>query len=134
MYILYIYLYCIFFIHSHIYIIYIYTYHIFFIHIYVYIYVSMCIYICVYICVSMHIYICIWSEMKVAQSCPTLCNPMDYSVHGILQARILEWVDFPFSRGSSQPMDWTQVSSIAGKLDTTEWLSSTYTHTHAYLY
>ena len=40
--------------------------------------------------------------MKVAQSCPTLCDPMDYIVHGILQARILEWVAFPFSRGSSQ--------------------------------
>ena len=35
------------------------------------------------------------SEMKVAQSCPTLCDPMDYTVHGILQARILEWVAFP---------------------------------------
>ena len=41
--------------------------------------------------------------MKVAQSCPTLCDPMGYTAHGILQARILEWVDFPFSRGSSQP-------------------------------
>ena len=42
--------------------------------------------------------------MKVAQSCPTLCDPMDYTVHGILQARILEWgAVFPFSRGSSQP-------------------------------
>ena len=40
--------------------------------------------------------------VKVAQSCPTLCNPMDYTVHGILQARILEWVAFPFSRVSSQ--------------------------------
>ena len=39
--------------------------------------------------------------VKVAQSCPTLCDPMDYIVHGILQARILEWVAFPFSRGSS---------------------------------
>ena len=48
------------------------------------------------------------------QSCPTLCDPMDYTVHGILQTRILEWVAFPFSRGSSQPRDWTQVSSIAG--------------------
>ena len=36
---------------------------------------------------------------------PTLCDPMDYTVHGILQARILEWVVFPFSRGSSQPRD-----------------------------
>ena len=42
-------------------------------------------------------------EVKVAQSCSTLCNLMDYTVHGILQARILEWVAVPFSRGSSQP-------------------------------
>ena len=53
------------------------------------------------------------SEVKVAQLCPTLCNPMDYTVHGILQAKILEWVAFPFSRGSSQPRDWTQVSHTA---------------------
>ena len=43
-----------------------------------------------------------------------LCDPMDYTVHGILQARILEWVAVPFSRGSSQPRDWTQVSCLAG--------------------
>ena len=58
-----------------------------------------------------------WSKLecvKVAQSCLTLFDPMDYTVHGILQARILEWVAFPFSRGSSQPRDWTQVSRIAG--------------------
>ena len=54
------------------------------------------------------------SEVKVAQSCPTLCDPMDYAVHGTLQAKILEWVAFPFSRGSSQPKDQTQVSHIAG--------------------
>ena len=48
------------------------------------------------------------SELKVAHLCLTLCNPMDYTVHGILQARILEWVAIPFSRGSSQPKDWTQ--------------------------
>ena len=48
----------------------------------------------------------------VTQSCWTLCDPMDYTVHGILQARILEWVVLPFSRGSSQPRDWTQVSCI----------------------
>ena len=50
----------------------------------------------------------------VAQSCITLCDPMDYTVHGILQARILEWVAFPFSRRSSQPRNRTQVSHIAG--------------------
>ena len=53
-------------------------------------------------------------KVKVTQSCPTLCSPMDYTVHGIFQARILEWVAFPFSRGSSQPRDWTQVSCIIG--------------------
>ena len=42
-------------------------------------------------------------KAKFAQSCPTLCDPTDYTVHGTLQARILEWVAFPFSRGSSQP-------------------------------
>ena len=41
------------------------------------------------------------SEVKLAQLCPTLCDPMDYTVHGILQARILEWVAFLFSRGFS---------------------------------
>ena len=44
-------------------------------------------------------------EVKVAQSCPTPRDPMDYTVHGILQARILKWVAFPFSRGSSQLRD-----------------------------
>ena len=46
-----------------------------------------------------------WNEVKIAQSCLTLCDSMDYVAHGILQARILEWVAFPFSRGSSQPRD-----------------------------
>ena len=54
------------------------------------------------------------SEVKVTQLCLTLCNPMDYTVHGILQARILEWVAFPFFRDSSQPRDQSQVSHIAG--------------------
>ena len=42
-------------------------------------------------------------KVKVAQSCLTLYDPTDYTVHGILQARILGWAAFPFSRGSSQP-------------------------------
>ena len=42
-------------------------------------------------------------KLKVTQPCLTLYDPMDYTVHGILQARILEWAAFPFSRGSSQP-------------------------------
>ena len=57
-------------------------------------------------------------KVKVAQSCMTLCDPMDYTAHEILQARILEWVAFPFSRGSSQPRDRTQVSHIAGRVFT----------------
>ena len=57
-------------------------------------------------------------QMEVTQSCPALCDPMDL-VQGILQARIVEWVPFPFSRGSSQPRDETQVSRIAGGFFTT---------------
>ena len=52
--------------------------------------------------------------MKVTQSCLTLCDRMDYTVHGILQARILEWVAVPLARRSSQLRDRTQVSYIAG--------------------
>ena len=54
-------------------------------------------------------------KVEVAQSCPTLHDPMGYTVHGILQARILEWVAFPFNRGYFQPRDRTQVSHIAGR-------------------
>ena len=62
---------------------------------------------------------------EVTQSCPTLCDPMDcsppgFSVHVILQARILEWVAISFSRGSSQPRDRTWVSCTAGRFFTTE--------------
>ena len=62
-------------------------------------------------------------RVLVAQSCPTFwdpmdCSPPDSSVHGILQARILEWVVIFFSRGSSWPRDRTQVSCIAGRFFT----------------
>jgi len=53
------------------------------------------------------------NKVKVTQSSPTLYDPVDCTVHGILQARILKWVAFPFSRGSSQPRGKTQVSHIA---------------------
>ena len=59
-------------------------------------------------------------KVKVAQLCLTLWDSMDYTVHRILQARILEWVALPFSRGFSQPRDWTQVSRIAGGFLPTE--------------
>ena len=59
-----------------------------------------------------------WKKVKVAQSCSTLFDPMDCSppgscFRGIRQTRILEWVVIPFSRGSSQPRDWTGVSCTA---------------------
>ena len=57
--------------------------------------------------------------MKVAQLCLTLCNPLGLD-HGILQARLLEWVTFPFSRGSSKPRDGTQVSCTGGRFFTIE--------------
>ena len=44
-------------------------------------------------------------EVKVTQLCPTLCDPMDYTVHGVLQAKIVEWVAFSFSRGYSQSQE-----------------------------
>ena len=53
-----------------------------------------------------------WLSFRVSL---TLCDPMGYTGHGILRARILEWVSFPSSRGSSQPRDPTQVSRIAGR-------------------
>ena len=51
-------------------------------------------------------------KVKFVQLCLTLYNPMAYTVHGILQARILDWVPFTFSRGSSQPRDRTQVPAL----------------------
>ena len=59
-------------------------------------------------------------ESEVTQSCPTLCHPMDYSllcssVHGIFQARVLDWDAIFFSRGSSQPRGWTWVSHTVGR-------------------
>ena len=70
----------------------------------------------------MHIYIYSVS-VSVTQTSSTVCDPMDCSpagspVHGILQARILEWIAIPFSRGSSQPRDRTKVSHTAGRFFT----------------
>ena len=67
-----------------------------------------------YILVLYMLYMC----AKSLQSCPTPCNTMDHSVpgsfvHGILQAKILEWVAMPFSRGSSPPRYWTHISYIS---------------------
>ena len=64
-------------------------------------------------------------EVKVIQSCQTLCDPMDCSlpgssVHGIFQAIVLEWIAISFSRGSSRPSDQSQVSCTAGGFFTAE--------------
>ena len=78
------------------------------------------------------------SESEVAQSCLTLWDPMDcslpgFSVHGILQARVLEWVTISFSRGSSQPKDRTQVSHIAGSDSRTNSYHLNLDHNHLLL-
>ena len=59
-----------------------------------------------------HFWVRLSVKVKVPQPNPALYDPMDYTVHGILQVRILKWVAIPFSRGSSQPRDWTRVSYI----------------------
>ena len=79
-------------------------------HAHTYLYMRVCVCVCVY-------------ESEVSQSCPTLCHSMDCSppgssVHGVCQARILDWVAIFFSRGSSQLKDRTLVSRIAGRLFT----------------
>ena len=66
---------------------------------------------------------CVCVYVLVTQLCLTLCDPTDYSplgfsVHGILQARILEWIAIPISRGSSKPRDWTLVSCITSRVFT----------------
>ena len=70
---------------------------------------------------------CIYILVKATQLCPTLCDPLDCTVHGVFQARILEWVTFSFSRGSSQSRDQTQVSCIAGGFFTVELLGKPHT-------
>ena len=67
--------------------------------------------------------VCVCVCVRVVQSCPTLCDPMKCSlpgssVHGILQAKVLEWVATAFSRESSRTRDWAQVSHIVGRFFT----------------
>ena len=103
-------------------------------HIYILGWLNIYIYIYWYICIYIYIYtyavLCL-----VALLCPTLCDPLDCSppgssVHGILQARILEWIAMPSSRGFSQPRDLTCVSCIAGGFFTS-WPTR---EAHLYLY
>ena len=76
---------------------------------------------------------------KSLQSCLTLCSPLDCSppgssIHGILQARILEWVAISFSRGSSQPRNRTQVSCIAGRFFTYWAMQEAYIFIYLFIY
>ena len=80
-----------------------------------------------FMCVKGTNVVCPWHTVCVCvcvtHSCPTLCDPMDcsppgFSVHGILQARIVEWFAIPFFRGTSQPRDRTLVSCLAGRFFT----------------
>ena len=96
--------------------------------------------ILIYININLYIYICM--HAKSLQSCPTLYDPLDCSlIHGILQARMLEWVAIAFSRGSSRPSDQTCISALARGFFTTNttWESFIlniyiyiYTHVHTY--
>ena len=75
---------------------------------------------------------------EVAQLCPTHCDHLDcslpgFSIHGIFQARVLEWFAISLSRGSSQPRDWTQVSHIAGRCFTL-WATRERVHNMVYEY
>ena len=81
--------------------------------------------------------------VKSIQSCPALCDPMDHrswgsTVHGILLARILEWVAISYSRGSSQPRDWTHVLSLLHwQMDSLPLMppgKDIYTHTHTHIH
>ena len=94
------------------------------------VYVCMCVCMCICVCVCACVCVCVTSSSSihllmdmvhawsVAQSCPPPCDPMDCSPPGssvqeISQARILEWVAIPFSRGASWPRDWTHVSYVS---------------------
>ena len=72
--------------------------------------------------------VCVWVSQSRLTLCNSLgCSPPGSSVHGILQARRLEWVAMPSSRGSSQLRDWTWVSRIAGRFFTS-WATREYVH------
>ena len=91
-------------------------------HTHTYMYVYTHTHICMYIYIHIHIY---GVDGLDAKSCLTLwdpmdCNPPGSSLHWVFQARILEWVAIPYSRGSSWPRDWTRVSCLAGGFFTTE--------------
>ena len=74
-------------------------------------------YACVSVCVCVCVCVCVRARTKSLQLCLALCDPMDCSlpgssIHRILQARTLEWVAMPSSRGSSLPRDWTRISCV----------------------
>ena len=71
-------------------------------------------------CMCVCVCVCVWERLSRVRLCdPMNCRLPGFPVHGILQARILEWIAIPFSRGSPWPRDWTLVSCIAGSFFTT---------------
>ena len=74
---------------------------------------------CVCVCVCVCVCACAWAGARLVTLCNHMdCSPPGSSVHGILQAKILEWVAISFSRGSSKPRDWIWVSCILGRFFT----------------
>ena len=98
------------------------------------------VYMCVCVYTHTHTHTHMYeSESEVAQSCPTLCDPMDCSlpgssVQGIFQAIVLEWIAISFSRGPSQPRDRTQVSRIVDRHFTVWATRDTYVYVYVYIY
>ena len=82
------------------------------IYIFIYIYLLIYIYIFIFIYIFIYIYICWFTNLHPTFCYPIVCSPSSSSVHGISQARILEWVAIIFSRGSSQSRDQTHISCI----------------------
>ena len=111
--------------------------------------ICMYLWVCMlYVCICMLIFVCMYIHiftytftafLLFAQSCPTLCYPVDCSslpgssIHGIFQARILEWVAISFSRRSSLPRDWTEVSCIVGRRFTV-WVTRKVLYVYTYIY
>ena len=83
-----------------------------------------CMCVCVCVCVCVHVRACVSCSVVSNSFRPTDCSPPGSFVHGISQARILEWVAISFSRRSSWPRDWTWVSCIADRLFTINQLFS----------
>ena len=95
---------------------------------------SVCVCVCVCVCMNVYVYISIYEVKWKSFSRIWLGDPVDYTIHGILQVRILERVAIPFSRGSSQPRNRNRVFCIAGWFFTSWATRESYTYIHTYIY